>query len=89
MSQSHTIKDSVTSKPYLMEKDFYYSFKNPSDLTVEHYALELLGKKSKMAQDVAKRLFNNPIELGEKLHSYMNTTKKSSQLPEIVALGMN
>ena len=42
-----------------------------------------------MAQDVAKKLFKCPIELGEKLHTYLNNTKKDVQFPKIVALGMN
>ena len=89
MSQSHTIIDSATPKPYIKESDFYRPYlKEPSELTIKYYALELLAKQSQNAKKVAESLFKCPIEIGEKLYNCLTSTKKSSQLPNIVALGM-
>ena len=87
MTLNHTTCESGT-KVHLKESDFYKPYlKEPSDYTIQYYALQLLGKQSKFAENVAKKLFQSPIELGEKIHTYLNTTKKQSQLPPLVALG--
>ena len=62
----------------------------PSEGTIEHYALALLRKRSKLAHSVGKKLFDkNQTEIiGERLYHYLNVTKSQIQIPRMVALAM-
>ena len=86
MSESHTIVSSASIKPHLKESDFYKPYLS-SDFTKKYHALELLSEKSKKAEFVAKKLFEKPIEIGDKLYDFLKITKSTSQLPKHVALG--
>ena len=88
MSENHTVVSSASTTPHLKESDFYKPYlKDPSDFTKTYYALQLLSEKSKKAEKVAKKLFESPKEVGEKLYNCLYMKKSTSQMPNHVALG--